>query len=105
MPALTGPRAIFMVPRVPDGSCRGKGISRMPVEDVHRLQGEIAKILELSRTVTGSLVAARYRVRINLIGKLVGDRVFCYRRMTAASALRDHRQAVDAAQASLAARN
>ena len=48
---------------------------------------------------------ALYRVRINLIGKLVGDRVFCYRRMTAEANRRDDKAAVDSAHANLAARN
>lgn len=76
-----------------------------PVEYVYQLEGEVADALERFQAETGSLLSALYRVRINLIGKIVGDRVFCYRRMTAASELRDRKHAVDAAHASLAARN
>ena len=76
-----------------------------PAPYFYKLEDGIVDALARSREATGSQIAALYRVRFNLIGKLVGDRVFCYQRQTAAAELRDYKAAVDSAHANLAARN
>jgi hypothetical protein len=76
-----------------------------PVPYVYKLEDGVVEALARSTEALRSPVAALYRVRFNLIGKLVGDRVFCYQRKTAAAEQRDYKAAVDAAHANLAARN
>ena len=76
-----------------------------PATYIYELEDGIVEALSRNTVSTGSLITALYRVRINLIGKLVGDRVFCYRRKTAAAEERDYKAAVDSAHANLAARN
>ena len=76
-----------------------------PTAFIYELEEGVADALSRTLASAGSLLAALYRVRVNLIGKLVGDRVFCYRRKTAAAEQRDYKAAVDAAHANLAARN
>ena len=72
---------------------------------LYKLEDGVSDALDRELARGSTLIDALYRVRINLIGKLVGDRVFCYRRMTAEAERRDHKAAVDSAHANLAARN
>jgi len=76
-----------------------------PVRYLYKLEDGVSEALEREQARGSALIDALYRVRINLIGKLVGDRVFCYRRMTAEAQRRDDKAAVDSAHANLAARN
>jgi hypothetical protein len=76
-----------------------------PAPHLYKLEDGVSDALGRALADGATLIDALYRVRINLIGKLVGDRVFCYRRMTAEAERRDHKAAVDAAHANLAARN
>ena len=64
------------------------------------LQASIAK----ARAGSSSLVDALYRVRVNTLGKIPGDRVFCYRRMTTEAEQRDRTASVKTAHANLATR-
>ena len=75
-----------------------------PVTCVYQLEPGISAALERAAATTGSLVEAIYRVRLNIIGTVVGDRVFCYRRMTTAADERDRKASVSSAHANLATR-
>jgi hypothetical protein len=75
------------------------------VQHLYKLEDGVSDALARELARGSALIDALYRVRINLIGKLVGDRVFCYARMTAEAERRDHKAAVDSAHANLAARN
>ena len=75
-----------------------------PITCSYQLEDGVAESLERARPSAATLAEALYRVRINLIGKVVGDRVFCYRRMTTAAEARDQKASVDSAHANLANR-
>lgn len=75
-----------------------------PVTCVYQLEKGLAESLERATASTDTLVEAIYRVRLNIIGTVVGDQVFCYRRMTTAAEERDRRSAVSNAHANLATR-
>ena len=75
-----------------------------PVTCVYQIEQGIAEALGRATAGTGTLVEAIYRVRLNIIGTVVGDRVFCYRRMTTAADERDRHESVSSAHANLATR-
>jgi hypothetical protein len=79
--------------------------SGAPLTFVYRLEPGVADSIDSARSAGGALVDAIYRVRVNVIGKVAGDRVLCYRRMTAAADARDHKASVESAHANLANRN
>ena len=76
---------------------------KTPVACVYSLEKGITESLERYRKITSTLTEAIYRVRTNIIGAL-GDRVFCYRRMTNSAIERDRKASVTRAHADTAVR-
>ena len=79
-------------------------LSGAPVICRYVLEPGVSASIEKARAGASSLVDALYRVRVNMIGKVPGDRVFSYRRMTTAAEQRDHKSSVNTAHANLATR-
>jgi Radical SAM superfamily len=79
--------------------------SASPVTCLYQLDPVLEASVEKSKTAGGSLLDALYRVRVNALGKIPGDRLFCYRRMTTAAEQRDRNASISTAHANLAARN
>lgn len=74
-----------------------------PVYCVYTLEKNIVEQLDRARKITDMPTEVIYRVRTNIIGAL-GDRVFAYRRMTAAAAERDGKAGENRAHADMAVR-
>jgi hypothetical protein len=79
--------------------------SEAPVSCVYRVEPGVVTSVEEALSGGGTLVDAIYRVRVNVIGRVAGDRVLCYRRMTAAAETRDSKAITASAHANLANRN
>jgi hypothetical protein len=75
-----------------------------PVTCLYQLEPGLEASIDKARDGAASLVDALYRVRINALGKIPGDRLFCYRRVTAAADRRDAKASVNTAHANLASR-
>jgi hypothetical protein len=75
-----------------------------PVACVYQIGPGLEESIDKARAGDGALVDALYRVRVNALGKIPGDRLFCYRRMTAAAEQRDRKASINAAHANLATR-
>jgi hypothetical protein len=75
-----------------------------PVTCLYQLEPGLEASIDKARDGAASLVDALYRVRINALGKIPGDRLFCYRRATAAADRRDAKASVNTAHANLASR-
>jgi len=75
-----------------------------PVTCLYQLEPGLEASIDRARDAATSLVDTLYRVRINALGKIPGDRLFCYRRVTAAADRRDSRASLNAAHANLASR-
>jgi hypothetical protein len=78
--------------------------SAAPVSCAYRLDPGVAASVNEALTGGTALVDAIYRVRVNVIGRVAGDRVLCYRRMTAAADTRDSKALTASAHANLANR-
>jgi radical SAM superfamily enzyme YgiQ (UPF0313 family) len=74
-----------------------------PITCVYQIEKGVLESFERSKKITETLVEAIYRVRTNIIGAL-GDRVFCYKRLTTAAADRERIASVNRAHADMAAR-
>ena len=75
-----------------------------PASFVYRLAPGVAEAVLEARAQTDTVTEAIYRVRLNIIGTVFGDKVFSYGRTSAVAAQRDHNAAVSTAHANLAAR-
>jgi hypothetical protein len=91
------------------GASAGEPLERFrsaaPVQYVYRLDPGVAASVHDALESGSALVDAIYRVRINVIGRVAGDRVLCFRRMTAAADTRDSKALTASAHANLAHRN
>ncbi|MBI1201370.1 MAG: hypothetical protein GC182_02545 [Rhodopseudomonas sp.] len=74
-----------------------------PVRSDYQIDKTIVEALEQARKTTATLAEAVYRVRTNRIGPL-GERVFCYVRMTKDAGDRERQLSVNRAHADMAVR-
>ncbi len=75
-----------------------------PIMCAYQLEPGLEASIEKSKAGGGSLVDVLYRVRVNTLGKVQSDRMFCYRRVSVAADARDLRASISAAHANLATR-
>lgn len=76
-----------------------------PQPVAYRLPEGVAEAVGSARAATASLTDALYRVRLNIMGTVFGDKVFCYSRTSTSAMARYQRAVTSDAHANLAVRH